>query len=128
MHVDPKASPEVHEAVSGLVGCYQRRFPSTRLFLARDPVPVFWARGSVLEADMVCLRQLLERRREGPGSEWKLFLNAASSELPLVGHQEFRRRLSEAGGKSIVHFGKPEKGRQDSCFDEVRCLTQVTIR
>ena len=54
-----------------------------------------------------------------------MFLNPAASELPLLDHMEFRDRLSSASsasGKSgnVIHFGKPEPGRQTNCYEEVR--------
>ena len=60
IHVDPKSTAEVRSAVDGIVRCYKERFPETNIFVAKAPVPVFWCHGSLLEADLICLRELLK--------------------------------------------------------------------
>ena len=90
IHVDPKASQEIKNTVNSLVQCYNQKFPETTMFVARYPVPVFWCHGSVLEADLVCLRELDQR-----DETWKMFINPAGTEMPMMSHQDMRKWLQE---------------------------------
>ena len=99
IHLDPKASETVHRAVEQLVGCYNRKFPHSTFFIAKHPVPVLWQDESVLRADLICLRQLMQR-----DNNWKIFLNLASSELPFMSHRKFREKLASANG-SVIDVG-----------------------
>ena len=51
----------VKKAVTRLVRCYRRRFPGARIFLAESPLAVYWGHMSVLDADLKCARQMLDR-------------------------------------------------------------------
>lgn len=88
IHVDPKASPQIKNTVNSIVKCYNEKFPETNLFVAKYPVPVYWCHGSVLEADLICLRELNERDKT-----WKMFLNPAGTEMPMMTHQDMRAWL-----------------------------------
>lgn len=65
---------------------------------------------SVLDADLICLRQLL---RADPN--WKMWFNPASTELPLVTHTEYRKRVREAGG-NIANQWRGNPWRQIKCY------------
>ena len=86
-------------------------FPQSTIFIASNSVPVYWAHMSVLDADLICLRQLL---RADP--DWKMWFNPASTELPLVTIGEFRRRVRGAGG-NIVNQWRGNGFRQIKCYE-----------
>ena len=86
--------------VKSIVTCYEEMFPQSKIFLAQNPVPVFWGRGgTMMEADMLCYRQLVKL-----SETWKMVANIAGSELPFVSHQKFREVLKRSGG-SILRIG-----------------------
>ncbi|TRY61224.1 hypothetical protein TCAL_10076 [Tigriopus californicus] len=81
IHIDAKASDEVQSAILGIVKCYNYRFKKANVFVAKHSIPVFWGHHSVLDIDLMCMRQL----REAPRSQqkWRAILNPAGTELPL---------------------------------------------
>ena len=60
IHVDYKAPPSVHSAVRSLVDCYNARFANSDLFIVKRPLSVYWGHITVLDADLMCLEELLE--------------------------------------------------------------------
>eukprot|EP00095_Tigriopus_kingsejongensis_P001394 maker-scaffold205_size259573-snap-gene-1.44 protein:Tk01394 transcript:maker-scaffold205_size259573-snap-gene-1.44-mRNA-1 annotation:"beta- -galactosyl-o-glycosyl-glycoprotein beta- -n-acetylglucosaminyltransferase isoform x2" len=87
-HLDPKAPKGVQAAFLSLIRCYQESFPNSTLILVPDPVPVFWAHFSVLQADLKCMRALRQA-----DSQWKTYINPAATELPLHPLGQIRRTL-----------------------------------
>ena len=54
--MDKKADKSVHETANALANCYNNKFGGAeRVFIAKDPVPVYWGHVSVLDADLVSL-------------------------------------------------------------------------
>ena len=108
IHVDIKASDETLANIKSIVTCYQEMFPHSKIFLARNPVPVFWAQGgTMMEADMLCYKQLMEL-----SETWKMVANVAGSELPFVSHQKFREVLKRSGGSVVYVMPNDIPGRQ----------------
>ncbi len=69
IHVDSKAESEVKEAVAGLVKCYKDRYKQSKrskngaIFTHPTPIVVHWGTFSVLEADLMCYREIVKRVR-----------------------------------------------------------------
>ena len=113
IHVDHKSSVETLSAVQHLVGCYKKKFPQATIFIAAKSIPVFWGYGgSIMEADMICYRELKERSKM-----WKMVSNVAGTELPFVSHQKFREVLIRAGGNVLDIKRNEEKYRQKNVFE-----------
>lgn len=89
IHVDRKSPPSIQQSVAGVVKCFQEKFKSDNIFLAKFPYPVYWGDVSMLNADLLCMEQLLNRN-----SDWQYYFNLAGSELPLVPVEEITRRLA----------------------------------
>lgn len=91
IHVDAKAPDEVQAAIMGIVKCYNYKFKKANVFVAKHSIPVFWGHHSVLDIDLMCMRQL----REAPRSQqkWRALLNPAGSELPLKSINSIRQIL-----------------------------------
>ena len=54
VHVDRKASPEVHDAVRFLATCYNDFFGvEDSIVVISDPISVIWGHVSILTADLV---------------------------------------------------------------------------
>ncbi len=49
IHVDVKASDEVKKAINGIVKCYTESYPKSNVFVATNPVAVYWGHISTLE-------------------------------------------------------------------------------
>ena len=49
IHVDQKASETTKKAIAAIIECYKNKYPNTSIFIAADPVPVYWGYFSVLE-------------------------------------------------------------------------------
>lgn len=73
---------------------------------------VYRGHHSILSAEMLCLKELKYRG----SNKFKMFMNLAASELPLVSLEHLRQRLKSAGGNIVDvgfsgHFWR-EKERQ----------------
>ena len=96
IHVDRK-SPEIfHRAVKMISAC----FPN--VFLASTFVDVRWGEFSVLEADLICMRDLWRRYKN-----WKYFINLTGQEFPLRTNNELVEILRSLNGESIIQGSKP---------------------
>lgn len=83
-----------------MIGCYQKKFPRSHIFSVENPISVYRGLPSVLTAEMLCVKELLYRKID----KWKIFMNLAGSELPLVSLKSLRQRLKNAGG-NVVDVG-----------------------
>ena len=116
IHVDIKASNETLANIKSIVKCYQEMFPQSKIFLARNPVPVFWGQGgTMMEADMLCYRQLMVL-----SEAWKMVANIAGSELPFVSHQKFREVLKRSDSSVVYVMPNNLPGRQTEHYQLMR--------
>ena len=91
IHVDQKASEEITSAIKGLAKCYHHRFSTNNIFFIQRPISVVWGHVSVLEADLLCLHELLRN-----GRRWDYYINSAGTESPLVTYSQLEAKLSRA--------------------------------
>ena len=62
LYVDKKAPSEFLNNVKRLINAYKIRFPTTYIFLAKEPrMNIYWGSATLLEAPLSCLDQLLKR-------------------------------------------------------------------
>lgn len=115
-----KSSKLFKESVKYLVDCYNAKFGTAdALFFADYPTSVYWGHPSVLESDLICLRQLLKHK-----VKWDMYVNLAGSELPLVPYETFEATLktaSEAGHSIVSSFSMPKR-------DSFRVLKSFYLR
>ncbi|XP_046338961.2 beta-1,3-galactosyl-O-glycosyl-glycoprotein beta-1,6-N-acetylglucosaminyltransferase-like [Haliotis rufescens] len=90
IHVDRKAHFKVKLQIMSIVRC----FPN--VFLSSRQMKVEWAGYSVLEAEMACMKDLLQR----PG--WKYFINLTGQEYPLKTNLEIVRILKILNGANSI--------------------------
>ena len=113
IHVDEKAKPVIHRAAQAIVNCYNEMFPKTDIFIASRTIPVYWGNGgSILEAELICYRELLRRNKA-----WKAMADIAGTELPLVSVQRFRENIKNAGGNIMHIMYNPAKERQTQSWE-----------
>ncbi|XP_074842017.1 N-acetyllactosaminide beta-1,6-N-acetylglucosaminyl-transferase-like [Carettochelys insculpta] len=91
VHVDEKATQEFKREVGDFLGC----FPNA--FLASKHEPVIYAGISRLQADLNCMKDLLES-----GVRWKYLLNTCGQDFPLKTNRELVRHLKGYKGKNIT--------------------------
>lgn len=71
VHVDRSSSDEIYATVRSIVKCFHN------VFFPRDAIDVVHSTFSVLEADLLCMRELLAYKN------WKYFINLTGQEYPL---------------------------------------------
>ncbi|KAL5016434.1 hypothetical protein ScPMuIL_006023 [Solemya velum] len=91
IHIDAKIERKERAALEGIVGC----FPN--VFLASRSIRVAWGSFQVLEAEMVCLRDMWRHQA------WKYYINLAGQEFPLRTNYELVRILQAMDGANFVH-------------------------
>lgn len=72
IHVDRKSGSSIHRAAKAIASCFDN------VFVARKVVDVYWGEYSLLEAELACLRQLLD---DYP--TWRYYVNLMGREFPL---------------------------------------------
>ncbi|ELU04012.1 hypothetical protein CAPTEDRAFT_43769, partial [Capitella teleta] len=92
IHVDRKAQRQFQDKVGKLIKC----FPN--VYLTSKSYHVIWGRMGVIEADLICMRDLLIRHKT-----WKYFINLTGQEFPLKTNWEIVQQLKTSNNKSLVH-------------------------
>ena len=87
IHVDSKSGDPFKKALAAIVGCFDN------VFLASRSVDVRWGQFSVLEADLICMKDLWEA-----SATWKYFINLTGQEFPLKTNAELVKILNVYNG------------------------------
>ena len=90
IHVDAKAHPNVRAAMQAIAGCFENVFIASRM------IDVTWAWFPVLEAEVVCMRDLWKYRM------WRYFINLTGREFPLRTNSELVQILKAYDGGNDV--------------------------
>ena len=103
--MDPKADKLFQRTVQQILNCYQQKYPDAHVFRSSKTVPVYWGHFSIVEAEMICLSDLLDL-----DIDWKYAVNMAGSELMLFTNKELVRNLSASVTPEIYveSFPMPE--------------------
>lgn len=72
---------------------------SERVFFASSTVDVQWAKFSSVEAELICMRDLLERSST---VHWRYYMNVNGHEWPLKTNSEIVRMLTRFDGANLV--------------------------
>ena len=59
IYVGSNSDPNVIASITQLVECYKTLHPDTNIFMAKHTKSVKWGNYSLLEADLICMEQLL---------------------------------------------------------------------
>jgi len=96
VHLDPKASQDFLNTVRQILSCYRERYPgaANHILEASFSVPVFWGHFSIVEAELICLRDLL-----ASNVSWKYAIDVAGSEQVLWTNLELVRHLAQSPNK-----------------------------
>ena len=112
IHVDARAqnARRIHRSVQNLLKCYHAS-GFTNVFLSSRLVDVEWATFSSLEADLVCMQDLLAVAKTNTYRyPWKYLINLNSHEFPLKTNLEMVRLLRRLDGANVVEgYAMPEQ-------------------
>jgi len=96
VHIDSKASQDFRNTVQQILACYRKKFPEAenQVFQSSHSVPVFWGHFSIVEAELICLRDLMDRN-----ISWHYAIDLAGSEQVLWTNLEMVKHLSASPDK-----------------------------
>ena len=91
VHVDNKSDVrKIRDSVSAIANCF------SNVFVAQNPINVGWCHRTVLEADLVCIAELLKSRK------WKYLINLTGQEWPLKTNWELVKILKVFNGSNNI--------------------------
>ncbi|XP_013406220.1 beta-1,3-galactosyl-O-glycosyl-glycoprotein beta-1,6-N-acetylglucosaminyltransferase 3 [Lingula anatina] len=90
-HVDKKSPENFYIAVRQISNCFEN------VFIASKRIDVQWGQYSVLEADLICMEELLKKSRK-----WKYFINLTGQEFPLKTNLELVKILKTYNGANDI--------------------------
>ncbi|XP_064616263.1 N-acetyllactosaminide beta-1,6-N-acetylglucosaminyl-transferase-like [Liolophura sinensis] len=90
IHVDLKSDDELKYNLANLTSCFDN------VFISSKTINVQWGKFSVLEAELICMEDLLKRPR------WKYFINLTGQEFPLKTNWEIVRILKAYNGANDI--------------------------
>jgi len=74
------------------------------VFLATPPVDVRWGKVSIVHAEMLCMKQLLDVHKR-----WKYFINLVGRDFPLRTNYELVKILQAYDGANDVQATRNEE-------------------
>jgi len=90
IHVDAKSTAELRHSLETIASCLDN------VFLATPPVDVRWGKVSIVHAEMLCMKQLLDY------PAWKYFINLVGRDFPLRTNRELVKILTAYNGSNDV--------------------------
>jgi len=91
IHADAKSSASVRRAMRAIASCF------SNVFVASKSIDVHWAEFSLLEAELICLRELFERPEH-----WQYYMNLVGRDFPLRTNRELVKILKAYNGSNDV--------------------------
>ena len=64
IYVGSNTAEFYRKSIEKLVNCYKFLYPDTSIFMAENTTKVHWANWSVIEADLICMEQLLKLKSQ----------------------------------------------------------------
>jgi len=95
VHVDAKSSSALRETLTAIAACFDN------VFIAEPPVDVSWGKVSVVHAEMLCMRQLLDAHEH-----WRYFINVVARDFPLRTNYELVKILQAYDGANDVQASR----------------------
>ena len=96
IHIDPKSAPIFIRTVQQILDCYKAKYPGSHALVSSQSVSVFWGHFSIVEAELICLKDLLSS-----GRHWSYALDRTGSELMLYTNKELVTNLSSTDKPEI---------------------------
>ena len=104
IHVDLKSSFKFYLLVEKLAECYNSHFATNNVFLTEDRVSVYWAHWTMVQADLNCMRDLLNRN-----NTWKWYMNLAGTEYPLMTNSQMLNKILTSEFELVGSIPSEEK-------------------
>ena len=101
IHIDPKGGEVFIRTIQQIISCYKAKYPHAKIFQSSTSVPVYWGHFSNVEAELACMRDLLNL-----DMDWQYLLNMAGSELMLSTNKELVTQLSSTPKHEIYADSK----------------------
>ena len=76
-----------------MVDCYRKKYPGSYIN-ALQRIPVYWGHYSIVEAELVCLTDLMDS-----GRNWSYAIDMAGSEVMMVTNKEMVAEISANMGR-----------------------------
>jgi len=102
VHIDPKSDQTFTRTVKQLLYCYRARYPGSYIHTASRSVPVVWGHYSIVEAELICLKDLIENNQP-----WSYAIDMAGSEVMLLTNKELVANLSSSERPEIYTGSYP---------------------
>ncbi|GAB1601121.1 N-acetyllactosaminide beta-1,6-N-acetylglucosaminyl-transferase-like isoform X2 [Argonauta hians] len=90
IHVDKSSDPLILKDVRAIANCLKNVFIASRI------IDVEWGKFSETEAELICMRDLLKRKK------WKYFINLTGQEFPLKTNLQIVRILKAFKGANDI--------------------------
>jgi hypothetical protein len=91
LHIDGKAPLVTHQAARAVASCLPN------VVVAHPPVSVAWGTISILQAEMLCIKELLQL-----SSKWKYYINLVGRDFPLRTNLELVRIVKAYKGANEI--------------------------
>ena len=91
IHVDAKSPAVFYKRLEAIANCLDN------VFTAKPPISVNWGKISVVHAELLCMRQLLQKHKR-----WKYFINLVGRDFPLRTNYELVKILKAYDGANDV--------------------------
>jgi len=92
IHPDRNSDRKFRDALQAITGCLP-----DNVFVIEDPVRMRWAEFPILEAELLCMSELLRRN-----IKWKYFINLTGREFPLRTNKELVQILRAYDGANDI--------------------------
>ena len=92
VHIDADADPRIKHNVKEIAKCFKNVFVPFKL------IDVTWPEGSILEADMICMKELFNHKE----NYWGYYLNLNAHEYPLKTNLDIVRILKILNGANSI--------------------------
>ena len=112
--------------MENLMECYRKRFPGSYIRSPAQCVSVYWGHYSIVEAELLCLTDLMES-----GRNWSYAMDMAGSEVMMATNRELVDEISDNMGliftesqpipENLEFRFKYQRHYDDSCKDKTYC-------
>ena len=89
VQLDSKSSPEFQAVIQKLLRCHST-YHSVDNIILMPPYNMVWQHSSLLEGDLACLSQLLNRSHH-----WQYYVNVVGSEYPIMTNLQLIEKLKQ---------------------------------
>jgi len=97
IHVDATSSDQLRDGLEAIASCFDN------VFVAKPPVDVRWGKVSIIHAEILCMKQLLNHKR------WKYLVNLVGRDFPLRTNYELVKILQTYDGANDVQASRNEE-------------------